>query len=360
MAPADPFPLPRTASGSGRTARSGGDIRDVAARAGVSVSTVSNYLNQAPNMAPERRSRIAAAIADLGYVRHEPARRLRAGSSRVLAVVVGGLGTSASAGVLRGAESAAQSAGFLVNLCTSGGDAERERRILRVLAGQGVSGVLLGPTASPVQEALALLRRHGVAVVLLDETDPPAGTPSVSVDDEHGGRCVGRHLREAGHRLVAFVAAVPGPFPAVPVQRRLRGVRAELGDRELEVVAAHPLEAAGGGVVAELLRRPPRRRPTALACADDRTALRVLQECARLGVRVPADLAVVACDDTGSAASAAVPLTALVRPSAALGGLGVQLLLRAAAGEEGGGADATLLPPRLVVRASSAAQRVPR
>lgn len=334
-------------------------VKDVARAAGVSVGTVSNVLNRPDGVSPLLRERVERAIADLGFVRNESARQLRAGASRTIAVVVLDVTNPFFADVIAGVEAAAEEAQALVVICNSAGDPARERRHLVRLEEQRVMGVLLSPVRDDPHPLVAELERRGTPVVLVDRVSPSAEHPSAAVDDDRGGALVGRHLLERGHRHIAYVG---GPSTLRQVRDRLAGLRAEVGDRaEVEVLDCEDMSLRAGERAAARLFAgwpEPGRRPTAVFCANDLLALGVLHECLRRGVDVPGELAVVGYDDISFAASAPVPLTSVRQPRAQLGRTAVELLLERVSGEHADehgrtAARHVLFAPELVVRESS-------
>ncbi|MFC9122518.1 LacI family DNA-binding transcriptional regulator, partial [Streptomyces sp. NPDC057067] len=120
-------------------------IKDVARQAGVSVGTVSNVINRPEAVLPDTRARVLAAIEELGYVRSESARQLRAGRSRIMALLVLDMGNPFFVDVARGAERAAREAGLGVMVCNSGQSPEEEAEYLGLFAEQRVCGVLVTP-----------------------------------------------------------------------------------------------------------------------------------------------------------------------------------------------------------------------
>ncbi|PPK93468.1 LacI family transcriptional regulator [Kineococcus xinjiangensis] len=334
-------------------------IKEVAARAGVSVGTVSNVLNRPHAVSAANRERVQQAIDDLGFVRNESARQLRAGRSRFLAAVVLDVANPFFTDVARGAQEAADAAGLVLLLCSSHEDVERERRHLEVLGEQRVTGILLSPVDSSPERLTELLTNRS-PVVLVDSQDPGRQTCSVAVDDVHGGRLAVRHLLDAGHRRIAFIG---GPNRLQQVRDRLEGARAAVAELEEDAAALTVLETEGLTVEegrragARIAQLPARSRPTAAFCANDLVALGVLQDATARGVRVPQDLALVGYDDIDFAAAAAVPLTSVRQPRHLLGRTAAELLLAEAGASTAHEHQQVVFQPDLVVRLSSRHRR---
>jgi len=327
-------------------------IKEVARRAGVSIGTVSNVLNRPEQVAATTRQRVLDAIAELGYVRNDSARQLRAGRSRQIAIVVLDVANPFFTDVVRGVESAAEDHGVTVVVCNSGEDAKRERRHLELLEEQRVRGVLITPVDESPDSRLEQLIRRGTPVVLVDRGSARPNRCSVAVDDVLGGRLAGSHLLDQGHRRIAFVG---GPFSIQQVADRNAGVSAAVdGEAELIVLRTPNLTVAAGRTAAgQIIDLPPDERPTAVFCANDLLALGVLQELTLRGIRVPRDIAIVGYDDIEFAAAAAVPLSSVRQPREQLGRTAAQLLLDEI--EEGGRHQHRHVEfqPDLVVRQSS-------
>ncbi len=346
-------------------------IKDVARAAGVSLGTVSNVLNRPDSVSQQLRERVTSAIGELGYVRNESARQLRAGASRTIAVVVLDVANPFFADVISGVEAAAEEVGALVIICNSAGDPAREQRHLVRLQEQRVMGVLLSPVRNEPRAQMAELARRGSPVVLVDHVSTAVGCSSVAVDDEYGGALVGAHLLERGHRHIAFIG---GPRSVAQVRDRLAGLRSAVAARaQVRIVDTEDMSLRAGSQAAGRLLtgwQEQLDRPTAAFCANDLVAMGVLNECLRRDVKVPAELAIVGYDDIDFAATAAVPLSSVRQPREQLGRTAVELLLeRVAAAREtgtrgagaggggarggGGRARRVQFAPELVVRDSS-------
>ncbi|HVH21673.1 MAG TPA: LacI family DNA-binding transcriptional regulator, partial [Pseudonocardia sp.] len=301
-------------------------MKDVAARAGVSLGTVSNVLNRPAQVSEPTRRRVLAAIEELGFVRNEAARRLRGAGSRTLAYVVLDAANPFFTDVARGVQEAADEAGLVLYLCDSGQGIERQNAYLELLEEQRMAGVLITPV-NPADPRITALQARGTPVVLVDRVAGP-GLCSVSVDDVLGGSLAATHLLETGHRRLAFVG---GPKRLGQIADRIRGAAQtvrEAGADELLVLETDTLTVAGGRRAGQrLLGLPAVRRPTAAFCGNDLVALGLLQQMVQAGVRVPDDLAIVGYDDVELAQAAAVPLTSVSQPRHLLGRTATELLL---------------------------------
>ncbi|MFI7127135.1 LacI family DNA-binding transcriptional regulator [Nonomuraea sp. NPDC050153] len=328
-------------------------IKEVAQLAGVSVGTVSNVLNRPDMVAPDTRLRVRAAIARLGYVRNGSARQLRAGRSRTIGVVALDLSNPFFIDVLRGVETAAQRAELTVMVFNSNKDADREAGLLETFEEQRPLGVLITPVNdSAEEERLSRLISRGIPVVRFDSSAPHSHGCAVAVDDVLGGRMAGRHLRERGHRHIAFAG---GPFTVRQVRERHDGLTAVLApDDRLTVIPLPDLTIATGRLAGEeIAGLPPSERPTAVFCANDLVAIGVLQEMTQRGLRVPADLAILGYDDIDFAAAAAVPLSSIRQPREQLGHTAALMLLEEANRPAGHEHRQVIFQPDLVERAST-------
>ncbi|NMO00064.1 LacI family transcriptional regulator [Gordonia sp. TBRC 11910] len=332
----------------------GVSMREVAAAAGVSVGTVSNVLNSPGKVAESTVARVQAAIDELGFVRNDAARQLRAGRSRSVGLVVLDVGNPFFTDIARAAERRAAEHDLTVLLGTSDDDPARERSYVDAFDEQRVFGLLVSPVGDDL-DRLAVIRDRGTPVVLVDRDGSGTGFDSVAVDDVAGGRLAVDHLLSAGRRRIAFVG---GPASLRQVHDRLLGARAavdDVTDASLEIIETPALSVLAGRAVGERVqRRDPADRPDAVFCANDLLAMGMLQALTMLGdVRVPDDVALVGYDDIDFAASAVVALTSVRQPTARIGSTAVDLLLAAVDAGSRRPPENIMFQPTLVVRAST-------
>jgi LacI family transcriptional regulator len=327
-------------------------IREVAAKAGVSVATVSNVLNRPEIVAQPTRERVSAAIKELGFVRNESARQLRAGRSRTIGLVVLDVANPFFTDVARGVEDEANKAGLAVILCNSDDQERKEKRYLELLEEHRVQGVLITPVVG-AGARLSRLQRRGTPVVLVDSRSPSRGQCSVAVDDVLGGDIAITHLLELGHEHIAYVGGPPAIRQVADRHEGALRALSRTGGQSLRVIDAGSLNVTGGQTAgAEIAAMRPADRPTAVFCTNDLIALGVLQEMTRNRIRVPEDIAIVGYDDIDFAAAAAVPLTSVRQPRQQLGRTAARLLLEETSGEPHQHHQ-VIFEPELIVRQST-------
>ena len=332
-------------------------VRDVAAAASVSVGTVSNVLNRPEKVAPDTVARVMAAIDELGFVRNDAARQLRAGRSRSIGLVVLDVRNPFFTDVARGAEDRAAEDNMTILLGNSDENGDRERAYLDLFEEQRVHGVLISPLGDD-ETRLQRLRGRDTPVVLVDRVSEDRNLSSVSVDDVVGGELAVRHLIETGRRRIAFVG---GPMGIRQVADRLAGARRAVEaepDATLEVIETESLTVLEGRAAGEAIReRAAGERPDAVFAANDLLAMGVLQALNMLGsVRVPDDVALIGYDDIDFASAAVVPLSSIRQPAWLIGYTAVDLLLREARHGADFAPDQVQFQPELIVRDSTRAR----
>lgn len=329
-------------------------VREVAAAAGVSVGTVSNVLNRPDKVAVATVQRVQAAIDELGFVRNDAARQLRAGRSRSIGLVVLDAGNPFFADVARGAEARAEEARLSVLLGNSDDDPSREDGYLDLFREQRVNGVLISPASDDIDK-LERVQSAGIPVVLVDHEVPGSDFCSVSVDDVEGGYLAVRHLIDIGRRRIAFIG---GPSSIAQVANRLRGARRaveETPGASLEVIEMPALTVLNGRTAGEgIVQRDADSRPDALFAANDLLAVGVLQALAMSSsVRVPEDIALIGYDDIDFAAATVVSLSSIRQPARLIGHTAVDLLLRSIDDPDGDYERNVRFQPELVIRQST-------
>lgn len=272
-------------------------LRSVAARAGVSVRTVSNVVNDFPHVAPATRAAVQAAIAELGYRPNLAARQLRRGRTGAVGLVVPEVHSPYFSQLASVIVRLAESRGLTVLIDQTEGDPERERRLLGGSA-FGVDGMILSPWSLDVAEIAA--RKGTVPLVLLGERSGRSAVDHVGFDNVAAARDATAHLVAVGRRRVAAIGTQPH-LTNDTGRQRLEGYHDALRaagrtpDPRLEVAVRALHRADGVAAMATLLDAPD--PPDAVFCFTDELALGAVRALADRGLRVPEDVAVAGFDD---------------------------------------------------------------
>jgi LacI family transcriptional regulator len=292
-------------------------VKDVAALAGVSSSTVSNYLNHPHVLGDASRERVRAAIEQLGYVPNESARQLRAGSSKALALILLDAWLPYFHDLSRGVEDVTREGGWSLFFSNSNRDSAQERRNIEMFEAHRVQGIVIYPLDDVVPQ-LERLADRGIRSVVVGPIQPSTKVASVLFDDVGGGRLAGEHLLAIGRRRIVFLGS-----PTVSQSNdRLQGLREAVAGSDASITVLdvpHLITEDGLRVAEQIVAMAPEDRPDAVFAANDMVAIGVLTQLMRHGIRVPEDIALVGFDDVDQAHQGVVPLTSVRQPGYAIG-----------------------------------------
>jgi LacI family transcriptional regulator len=327
-------------------------IHDVAARAGVSVTTVSRVLNARPDVSEATRASVLKQVEQTGYESNRSARSLVTGSSCLVGVMVPVVQAEYYGQLVAGVAEALYEHDLRVVLCPTRNEHEREISLLaRLMHGTTDAAILIHPAET--NEELLRAREHDYPLVIIDPPLPvDRSIPVVGSAHWSGGRIATEHLLELGHRRIGVVT---GPARWSASKDRLAGYRSALQAAGVDPTPDLELEAdftvEGGEQAAELLLdlKP---RPTAIFALNDNMAVGVLHAAKRHGISVPEELSVVGVDDAGLAATVVPRLTTIRQPLQEMGRVAVSLLWRVLEGRQIEAAP-VLLSTELIVREST-------
>lgn len=336
-------------------------ITEVARLAGVSIATASRVVSEADYpVSAATRERVLTAAKQLDYVPNALARGLLKSQIPVVGVIVHDITDPYFAEIVRGAEDAAETGGYLVITCSSERDGARETSYVRLLRSMRAAAVIFAGSGlddpayiEELPRHLAALRESGASVVHLS---PHAmGEGDVRIDNSAGIESIVAAVVELGHQKIAFLA---GPSSLYVARERLAGYRAGLANARLAVDERLIVETgfsaeAGARAVDDLLamNTKPGIDFTAILCANDLLALGALQRLHEHGIDVPGQVSVGGFDDIPVAAMTAPSLTTVRIPLREIGKLGFEAAIRALNGEK---LQQQVLPTQVVLRDSTA------
>ncbi len=306
-------------------------IGDVAKRAGVSITTVSLVLNDAPSRISEDTAKaVRTAAADLGYRPDQTARSLRTRRTRMIGMLSDHIVTTPYAGrMIRGVQEEAWSRDYFVLIGNTDANQDREQDLIDALTARGLEGYLYASMfyrIAPVPSAL-----EGCPVVGLDVEIGSVG-PSVVPDDGRGARDATRLLVEAGHRRVAHLAGRESTPAAMLRTTGFRDVLQDAGCYAPELVVPYTeSDSESSSDFAEdaaMAMLSSADRPTAIFAFNDSMASGVYRAAARLGLEIPTDLSVVGFDNQELIATEVRPrLTTIALPHEEMGKRATSMLL---------------------------------
>lgn len=290
-------------------------IKDVASRAGVSASTVSNVLLGQKKVRQASHDQVMRAVAELGYTVDPAASHLRTGRSRIVGMVVPSLENPFFTAMVAAVERLCQRDGYELVVASSAEDAGIEAARVRALLTWRPAGFIILPFA-PQLAMRSRLEAAGVPFVVADRAVQGEACDFVEIDNEEAGRLAAEHLASLGHRRIAVCAPA---LDVLNIQERIRGVAgvlATLGAPAPEQIATGRGMPTDGS---ELALDQVLSRVTAVIALTNTATLQVLAALARTRRSVLADVSLVGFDDYAWMAVAQPSITAVRQPVAAMG-----------------------------------------
>lgn len=309
-------------------------MADVAASAGVSITTVSHVLNETRPVSEELRQRVHRAVNETGYTPNSVARALVTQNTMLIGVVMSFLSNPFFAPLVSQIDRTARRRGYTLLLTENHENAADEATQVRVMLDRRVDGIIIAPAAQHIDQIISQLEASGTPTVLVDRLSD-GEFDEVGADNVRPTARLVEHLAEHGHTRIGFISGRAGLSTTV---ERLAGYRLGLEqaglsfDRKLLRTGASQIEPARRAVKALMTADHP---PTALVSANNAMTVGTLRGLRDLKLRVPDDVAVGAFDDFEWADLMSPRLTTVAQPIPEIGSLATRLLLRRIDGYDG-------------------------
>ncbi|MBL6946440.1 MAG: LacI family DNA-binding transcriptional regulator [Rhodospirillales bacterium] len=325
-------------------------LRDVAAHAGVSKSTVSLVLRGSTLVADTTRARVHASIDEIGYVYNRGAATMRSMSTQTVGLIVPQIDNPFFGEFTVGVDDALDRAGFIAFLANTSENAGRQDRFLNRMREHGVDGVIVCPSAGSTSELVRRIQSWRMPCVQALRHVLVKRTDYVAPDYRFGSELATEHLVLLGHTRIAFIG---GAFEMSVTRERRRGFTSVMRRHGLDEKAIFPCSSnfrGGAGAAREAFGSAD--RPTGAVCYNDIVAMGVTAGLRDMGLRPGHDVALTGFDDIAEASVWAPAMTTIAVNPRQIGEEAANLLMRRIA-DPNGTTERVTLPPRLIIRESS-------
>ncbi|ASA23654.1 LacI family DNA-binding transcriptional regulator [Paenibacillus donghaensis] len=303
-------------------------IEDVAQKAGVSKSTVSQFLNQRYKyMSEATKNRIAAVIEELNYQPNGLARSLKQNRTHMVGIIVANIDYSLSIQCIRAIENELQSRGIQVIICNTDENADKESKYVETLLARQVDGLIIFPTGND-HSAYSRLIEADYPLVFMDRLVDGVTTQSLLLDNEMAARIAIRELVRSGHERIALLSLPLGEHAITPRKERMSGYKKAMEEAGLplreDYICAAPKEELAASLE-RLLALP--QPPTALLASNDISLAEILKYANRRSIAIPAQLSVIGIDDAEFAHIYNPVITTIRQPAYEMGMQAAKIML---------------------------------
>lgn len=327
-------------------------INDIAQKAGVSRSTVSRVLTNNPNVSPNTRELVKKVIEECKFQPSSLARGLALGTINVIALIVGDVRNPFYAELTWVIENKLSKNGYMVVLCDSDYDVEREVLYLKTAKQYGFAGVVM-ISAMENNDLKAILKTMNCPIVLLNRYIKSFDADVVIIDNFQGGYIATRHLIELGHTKIGILT---GPTNSNASMERLEGYKKALETFNVEFrneyVVTGDLKMECGLKYGQYLMDMKADAPTAVFAGNDLSAIGIMNAYKSKGKKIPNDLSIVGFDDIPMSETESIALTTVRHPYNEMGEKVSELILEKIRGNSTE-YKKIIFNPKLIVRKST-------
>ncbi len=329
-------------------------IKDIAKKLNIHHSTVSRALHNHPDVKEATRKLILETAEAMNYEPDIFARNLKQNTTNIIGVIVPEIKHHFFSAVISGIEDVAYSKGYVIMVCQSNEQYEREVMNARALLSNKVAGLLVSMSQTTHKcDHFKLYQERGIPLVFFDRVCREFNTASVIVNDFRGAYQAVNHLIQKGRKRIYHIG---GTKQLEISRKRYEGYKAALKDNgfpiEQQKVVWKGLQEEDGVAGMEELLADSANMPDAVFAVNDPVALGVYEVLKKKGLKIPEDLSVVGFSNNPISAFVNPALTTVEQPSFEMGKAAADLLIKQILNEDGQ-KEEIVLPTRLIVRASS-------
>ncbi|MFJ9386407.1 LacI family DNA-binding transcriptional regulator [Peribacillus sp. NPDC101481] len=327
-------------------------ISDVAEKAGVSKSTVSQYINQRFRyMSAETKNRIEQVIQELDFRPNDNARNLKVKKTKVIGILVANILHTLSTEIIRTVEEQLQQHGMKVFICDSADDPEKEKEYLDLLVSTQVDGIIIFPVGNDFKVYNYLID-HSIPMVFVDRLVDGVTSDSVLLDNHAAIFLAVSMLAEKGHENIAFLT-LPIDIPITPRLERIEGFKKAMASHKLEV-REDDIHSLPRNRIQEKLAQifDAEKPPTAIVAGNDLVLREILSYLKKQKISIPGEVAIVSIDDVAYTEFYEPSITTIGQPIQQMGIKTAELLLNRITNSDQTPYITYRFAPELIVRSS--------
>lgn len=326
-------------------------INDVAKQAGVSITTVSYVITGKRYVSDNLKERVLQAMKEVGYRPNSLAKSLKSGKTQTVGLIIPDSSNFFFAEMSRHFEDIGFQNGYIVMLCNSDDNLEKQSVYLDVLLSKQVDGIVFISVGND-RSTFDQLAEFNIPFVVVDRDEDEPNADVVLVDNFYGGYQAANYLTSLGHRRIGCIA---GPSTLRASEDRVKGYFKALQDNRLEL--QHELIARGdfrfrsGETAMEKLLNLP-DPPTAVFVCNDMMAIGAIRAVHKHNLRVPEDISIIGFDNNPIAEVITPALTTIAQPTSEIAETSMNILLKRIKGDADPSPARAVLTPKLIVRDS--------
>lgn len=302
-------------------------MKQVASRAGVSISTVSHVINKTRHVSDDVQDSVNKAIRTLNYFPSAVARSLKVAQTHTIGMVIPNNSNPFFAELIRGIEGVCFDKGYAVILCNTDDKPEKQAKYIQVLLEKRVDGLIVISSGYD-PDLVRLLSSRRIPEVTIDRAIPGLVSDNVYVNHELGGYLATRHLLSLGHTQIACLS---GPEELSSGNDRMAGYLRALKESQVTVnrswlIRGEFSSQSGYECMQKLLALPD--QPSAVFACNDLLAMGAMCAAHEQGIDIPDDLSIVGFDDIQLASYTCPPLTTMAQPKQEMGEMVANMLIK--------------------------------
>jgi len=328
-------------------------IKDIAAQADVSTTTVSRVLNNKPDVSDTTKAKVKKIMDELNYQPNNIARGLVMKKTKTIGLIIPDISNPFFPEIVKGVEHRAKELGYSVIICDTDNQIKEEKSSIELLLGKQVDGMITSLSIESAEE-FDDFKMINFPVVQLDRNVPGLDYPKVSINNELSAYKAAKYLTSLGHKKIAHVT---GELKTKTAQDRLKGFKEALKANGIEVEERYIIEGdysqeSGYDAFAKIAKMD--NRPTAVFFANDLMAIGAYEAAAKYNINIPNDISVIGHDGISIASVVQPRLTTMIQPKNKLGRIAAEVLIDMIEGREKNPED-VILATELIKRKSTIA-----